>query len=621
MARLDPLIQQMFDAQADALGIAAGNPMVLVTGAEKRPITGMGIPAEQVEHLINEILPPGTVQAIGVGSQHAVAYDAPRGKVSITMRKSQTGFQLMIASHADGNPLPAPPPPAPGNAAQAAPAATQGNGGDAKAAAAAALAAYLGKDSPTIPALPATAADPHHQLPPPSMPAPQTAPPTPSAPPPPASVAPPPAQPAAPPAAAPPPPPGLGAPATPTAPPSPPTMATPPPPQPALSPPPTAAPPPPATPATAAAPPVGPSQTGGSNALDPYFHEMIERGSSDLYICSGKTPIIRKDGDLVPLGGEGVMGVQRVRELLGSITPPDYWRQFEETNDADFAYEVKGLARFRANLFMDRRGPGGIFRQIPSEIPTAEQLGLSKSILEMCRLTKGLVLVTGPTGSGKSTTLAAMVDYINRNRQTHIITIEDPIEFVHEDKTSVINQREVHNHTAGFKVALRAALREDPDIVLVGEMRDLETVEIAIETAETGHLVFGTLHTNTAPSTVDRIIDQFPADRQAQVRTMLSEALKGVVSQTLCKKVGGGRIAAQEILVGTTSVSNLIREGKTFQIPSIMQTGSSVGMQSLNDALFRLVQAKKVTADEAYSKAVDRMGFKNLLEQNGIMVE
>jgi twitching motility protein PilT len=348
---------------------------------------------------------------------------------------------------------------------------------------------------------------------------------------------------------------------------------------------------------------------------------MIERGSSDLYICSDKPPIIRIDGDLVPLGGEGPMTQARVRELLRSISPEDYWNVFEETNDADFAYEVQGLARFRANLFMDRKGPGGIFRQIPTDIPTVQELGLPKAVLELCNLTKGLVLVTGPTGSGKSTTLATMVDHINRTRKMHIITIEDPIEFVHEDKMSVVNQREVHNHTRGFKAALRAALREDPDIVLVGEMRDLETVEIAIETAETGHLVFGTLHTNTAPSTVDRIIDQFPADRQAQVRTMLSEALRGVVSQTLCKKKGGGRIAAQEILIVTASVSNLIREGKTFQIPSIMQTGSSFGMQGLNDALLKLVDQKKVEPQQAYAKAVDRPGFKALLEQRGILVE
>jgi twitching motility protein PilT len=232
-----------------------------------------------------------------------------------------------------------------------------------------------------------------------------------------------------------------------------------------------------------------------------------------------------------------------------------------------------------------------------------------------------LVLVTGPTGSGKSTTLAAMVDYINRNREDHIITIEDPIEFVHPNKKCLVNQREVHVHTQSFKNALRAALREDPDIVLVGEMRDLETIAIAIETAETGHLVFGTLHTNTAPSTVDRIIDQFPPDRQEQIRMMLSESLKGVISQTLCKKIGGGRVPAQEVLLCNSSVSNLIREGKTFQLPSVMQTSRGMGMVTLNDALFELVKKKLVDPKDAYIKAVAKTEFRQMLERGGFKVD
>ena len=267
---------------------------------------------------------------------------------------------------------------------------------------------------------------------------------------------------------------------------------------------------------------------------------------------------------------------------------------------------------------MDRKGPGAVFRVIPSKILTAEQLGLSPHILQLCGLTKGLVLVTGPTGSGKSTTLCAMVDYINRNRDDHIITIEDPIEFVHENQKCLINQREVGTHTDSFKGALRAALREDPDIVLVGEMRDLETVAIAIETAETGHLVFGTLHTTTAASTVDRIIDQFPTDRQSQIRVMLSESLRGVISQTLCRKIGGGRIAALEVLIVTSAISNLIREGKTFQIPSMMQVGKALGMVGLNDALMELVTKKLVAPEEAYAKSVDRMSFEGLLKRAGI---
>ncbi|HKR56074.1 MAG TPA: type IV pilus twitching motility protein PilT, partial [Gemmatimonadales bacterium] len=236
---------------------------------------------------------------------------------------------------------------------------------------------------------------------------------------------------------------------------------------------------------------------------------------------------------------------------------------------------------------------------------------------KLCYLTKGLVLVTGPTGSGKSTTLCSLIDLINRERSDHIITIEDPIEFVHENKKCLITQRQVHVHTESFKSALRAALREDPDIVLVGEMRDLETIAIALETAETGHLVFGTLHTTTAPSTVDRIIDQFPADRQAQIRIMLSESLKGVIAQTLCKKVGGGRVAAREILLTTPAISNLIREGKTFQIPSIIQTSKKLGMITLNDALLDLVEKKQVEPDEAYMKAVEKAGFAAQLKSKG----
>jgi len=292
-------------------------------------------------------------------------------------------------------------------------------------------------------------------------------------------------------------------------------------------------------------------------------------------------------------------------------------RSLERRHDSDFSYELPELGRFHCNLFMDRKGAGGVFRVIPRDILTTEDLGLSSHILSLCRLMKGLVVVTGPTGSGKSTTLAAMIDYINRNRSGHIISIEDPIEFVYDNKKCLINQREIGNHTDGFKAALRAALREDPDIVLVGEMRDLETVEIAIETAETGHLVFGTLHTNTAASTVDRIIDQFPSDRQAQVRVMLASSLKGVIAQTLCKKTGGGRVAALEVLIVNAAISNLIREGKTFQIGSIMQTGRKLGMVTLSDALAELVEKKLVSPDEAHGKAVDRSEFAKVLAAKG----
>jgi twitching motility protein PilT len=346
---------------------------------------------------------------------------------------------------------------------------------------------------------------------------------------------------------------------------------------------------------------------------------MCTAGASDLHLSCGMPPLVRKDGGIQPLDAAATpLTPELMTALLDPIMPEKNRKEFAERHDTDFAYEITGLARFRANIFMDRKGPGAVFRIIPANILTAEQLGLSPAILQMCRLHKGLVLVTGPTGSGKSTTLCAMVDYINKNRDDHLITIEDPIEFVHENKRCLINQREVHTHTQGFKHALRAALREDPDIVLVGEMRDLETVAIAIETAETGHLVFGTLHTTTAASTVDRIIDQFPTDRQAQIRVMLSESLRGVIAQNLCKKIGGGRAAALEVLIVTPAVANLIREAKTFQIPSMMQVGKATGMVTLNDALFDLVQKKLVAPEEAYSKSVDKAGFEVLLKRANI---
>jgi twitching motility protein PilT len=349
--------------------------------------------------------------------------------------------------------------------------------------------------------------------------------------------------------------------------------------------------------------------------------KMVQEGCSDLHLSTGNPPLFRKDGEIVPLGKGAPLTEREVRDLVYSITPRIQREEFESRHDTDFAHEVPAVARFRCNLFMDRMGIGGVFRQIPTKIPAAEELGLSKQILQLCDLSKGLVLVTGPTGSGKSTTLAALIDHINRNRTGHIITIEDPIEFVHVNQKCLINQREVGAHTEGFKEALRAALREDPDCVLVGEMRDLETIAIAIETAETGHLVFGTLHTNTAASTVDRMIDQFPVDRQSQVRTMLSESLKGVLSQTLCKKKAGGRVSALEVLFVTPAVSNLIREGKTFQIPSIMQTGRGLGMATLNDALMELVQKGIVAPKEAYFKSVAKVEMKVLLERNNFKID
>ncbi|MDI1241854.1 MAG: type IV pilus twitching motility protein PilT [bacterium] len=352
--------------------------------------------------------------------------------------------------------------------------------------------------------------------------------------------------------------------------------------------------------------------------MDALFHRMAEVGASDLHLSVSVPPMIRKDGKMQRLEcSEDVMSPEIMSELLRSIMQERNIEEFAQRNDSDFAYEIPGLARFRCNIFMDRKGMGGVFRIIPTKILTAEQLGLSKAIMDLCSLSKGLVVVTGPTGSGKSTTLCAMVDSINKNREDHIITIEDPIEFVHDNQQCLVNQREVHNHTDSFKDALRAALREDPDILLVGEMRDLETISIAIETAETGHLVFGTLHTTTAPSTVDRIIDQFPADRQQQIRVMLSESLKGVIAQTLLPKKGGGRVAALEVLIVTPAISNLIREGKTFQIPSAMQTGKNHGMVMLNESLFEHVKNGLVEPRDAYIKAVDKTGFETMLTRGG----
>ncbi len=355
--------------------------------------------------------------------------------------------------------------------------------------------------------------------------------------------------------------------------------------------------------------------------LDKFFEKMIQVGASDLHMTTGLQPFFRLHGDMVGIDGAAPKNAEEMRDLLFEIAPEENKKQFHEECDTDFAYEIEGLARFRCNFFMERNGPGAVFRQIPAEILTAEQLGLPKAVRELCYLSKGLVLVTGPTGSGKSTTLAAMIDHINKTRADHIITIEDPIEFVHKSQRSLVHQREVGKHTESFKRALRAALREDPDIVLVGEMRDLETIEIAIETAETGHLVFGTLHTTTAATTVDRIIDQFPSGRQAQIRTMLASSMKGVVAQTLCKKKPKGRVAALEVLIGTKAVSALIREGKTHQLISAMQTGARVGMKLLNDSLVDLVQEGLVDPLEAYIKAVDKDSLMTKLQHIGVSVD
>jgi len=377
--------------------------------------------------------------------------------------------------------------------------------------------------------------------------------------------------------------------------------------------------------ASAPAPEPPPARAAGSGklpgearaAMEHLLATMLARRASDLHLSSQSPPCLRVDGDIVVVPELGALEPGRLAAMIWSIAPEKSREEFETASDADFAHETPS-ARFRVNVFRDRKGIGAVLRQIPSQILSAEEMGLPPAVLDLCRLLKGLVLVTGPTGSGKSTTLAALVDYVNRNRDDHVITIEDPIEFVHPNRRCIVNQREVGTHTQSFKAALRAALREDPDVVLVGELRDLETIAIAIETAETGHLVFGTLHTNTAPSTVDRIIDQFPSDRQAQIRMMLSESLRGVISQTLCKRIGGGRVPAMEILLCNSGVANLIREGKTFQIASVMQTARGQGMVTLNDSLLDLVKRKVVEPREAYAKAAAKAELKQLLERAGL---
>ena len=358
----------------------------------------------------------------------------------------------------------------------------------------------------------------------------------------------------------------------------------------------------------------------GNRSLDKIenlLRVLIGKNASDLHLRAGSPPMLRASGEIEPIAGEAVLSSDDIDMMLSTVMLEQNRVEFKELNDTDFAHEIVGLARFRGNALRDRKGTGAVFRAIPAAVVTVEQMGLSQEVQRLCHLTKGLVLVTGPTGSGKSTTLCALIDLINRTRSDHVITIEDPIEFVHESKKCLITQRHVGVHTSSFKHALRAALREDPDIVLVGELRDLETVSMAIETAETGHLVFGTVHTSTAVSTIDRVIDQFPPDRQAQIRVMLSESLKGVISQVLCKKIGGGRVAAREIMLSTPSVSNLIREGKTFQLPSVLQTSRRLGMVTMNDALIELVESNQVEPQEAYLKATDKVGIIHMLKQRG----
>jgi twitching motility protein PilT len=355
-----------------------------------------------------------------------------------------------------------------------------------------------------------------------------------------------------------------------------------------------------------AAPEAADRPTADRGALERLLRAMSTEGASDLHLAAGQRPRWRIDGEIHEIADVPVLGAETVLELLGGALPDRNRDEFTATNDTDFAIELAGVARFRVNLFRDLGGIGAVFRLIPTTILSLEQLGMPPVVKQFCAVPKGLVLVTGPTGSGKSTTLAAMVDLINRTRREHVVSLEDPVEFVHASQASLVNQREVGPHTSSFARAIRAALREDPDIILVGEMRDLETVSLALEAANTGHLVLATLHTATAISTIERIIGLFPPEEQSRIQVTLADVLRGVVSQVLLKRIGGGRVAALEVLVVNAAVSNLIREGKNHQIASSMQTSKAIGNQMLNESLAALARGGTVEPDEALAKAIDK---------------
>ncbi|MEO5630877.1 MAG: type IV pilus twitching motility protein PilT [Nitrospiraceae bacterium] len=349
--------------------------------------------------------------------------------------------------------------------------------------------------------------------------------------------------------------------------------------------------------------------------IDTVFKTMLEEGASDLHLVAGQKPTLRIHGELERLESHGVLDNDALQAMLYEITPDSKKADFEKTGDVDFGYELPGLARFRANFFQQKYGCAAVFRQIPNTILSAEELGLPPILTRAAMLHKGLVLVTGPTGSGKSTTLAAIIDYANTHRKDHIITVEDPIEFVHQSHGCIVNHREVGLHTKSFATALLGALREDPDIILVGEMRDLETIRLAVEAAATGHLVFGTLHTTNAPKTVDRIVEVFPHEEQSQIRNTLSTSLKVIVAQNLFKRIDKkGRCAALEIMVCTPAIANLIRDSKTAQMPSMIQTGKKAGMQSLDEAIMDLLNKKWISPEEAYDKCTDKSRFVSLLK-------
>jgi len=360
------------------------------------------------------------------------------------------------------------------------------------------------------------------------------------------------------------------------------------------------------------------TSAGSIRRIDALLAHMQQIKASDLHLSANNSPAMRVDGEIHFLKQYPALASSDIAAMVDEIMTPKAAADFEELHDAAFAYELAGKGRFRINVFQDQNGVGAVLRHIPIDILSAEELGLPKACLDLCALPKGLVVVTGPTGSGKSTTLAAMIHHINKTRSDHILTIEDPIEFVHKNNLCLVNQREVGRHTKSFKSALHAALREDPNIVLVGEMDDCDTLAMAIETAEKGPLVFGTLHITSAVGTVQRIVDQFPKDRQALVRVMLSESLKGIIAQALCKKIGGGRTVAHEILLGTSAIASLIRDGRTLEMPSVMQASKAQGMLTMNESLLSLVQRGEIEPKEAWLNAIDKSELLSMFQASNI---
>ena len=572
MPQLDRLLSAVISNRADALTLDEGDPAKLETQGAARAVTKSPLSAQQVVGLVKEIAPPEAARQLDAARAVTFTYESTDGAFTVRASRDDGKWRARITPGVE------------------APAEESATGFDPLSGFQPS-AAFMSDTPAAAPARPTPAAPTPRPV----------ARPTPAAPLPngtPAAAMPNVARPATP----------LSAPAARS------TVA------PAAAAPVAAPTPPPARPAPRANMDNVEEFEGSEAAremIEQLLRTTVERGASDLHLRCGEPPIIRLHGEMHRIEGWAALENDQLDGMLRSIMPERNRIEFAESNDTDYAHEITGCARFRANALRDRMGVAAVFRQIPSQVVNVEQMQITQEVQQLCYLTKGLVLVTGPTGSGKSTTLCALIDMVNRVRNDHVITIEDPIEFVHPNKNCIITQRQVGVHTKSFKSALRAALREDPDIVLVGELRDLETVSIAIETAETGHLVFGTLHTTTAPGTIDRIIDQFPADRQEQIRVMLADSLKGVISQTLCKKIGGGRVAAREILLSIPAVSNLIREGKTFQIHSVMQTSRRLGMVTLNDALIEHVDAGNVEPKEAYMKAVDKLNFMAMLKQRG----